>query len=240
MFAQKIQISTVDYPAHLSQVIYTVGCNLNCHFCHNHPLIDGDGVDMWSPEEMLSRLIPRKKFTSYVVITGGEPTIQTGLFDFCRKLRDAGFIVKLDTNGFKSSVVDDLIQQNCLAYVAMDLKTSFQKYTIKQISGNISYTAIIPTVDIWSKLIGCMTVLHNSGIEHEYRTTPLRNTCDLDDFLSLRKILESIYRGQYKPTWYIQETKPVAGKSLQLYTRHELDDICVILQNNTELIIKLR
>jgi pyruvate formate lyase activating enzyme len=57
-----------------------------------------------------------------VVICGGEPTLQPGLVPFIKKLRERKLAVKLDTNGSHPRVLEQLLAEELVDYVAMDVK----------------------------------------------------------------------------------------------------------------------
>ncbi|MFO7820019.1 MAG: radical SAM protein, partial [Halanaerobacter sp.] len=92
--------SAIDYPDHLTAIIFTQGCNLTCPYCHNPALIPDESKDsQYLPlEEFWGFIKQRKKFIDGVTITGGEPTLQDDLRDFITKIKKLDLKVKLDTN----------------------------------------------------------------------------------------------------------------------------------------------
>ncbi len=118
--------SLVDYPDRVASVLFTPGCNLRCPFCHNWRIALDPQPPFLQEAAALQILEKRKKYIDAVVITGGEPCIHKELPKFIAKLKERGFLVKLDTNGFFPDVLEE-----CLAsvdYVAMDVKTCPEKY----------------------------------------------------------------------------------------------------------------
>jgi pyruvate formate lyase activating enzyme len=117
--------SMIDYPGKLSCGIFLSGCNFDCPYCHNPDLIPKAGqqvmneVDM---EELLAFLEQRRGKLDGVVIGGGEPTLQEGLFCFIRRLRRLGFAIKLDTNGSRPDVLEIVLKEGLADYIAMDIK----------------------------------------------------------------------------------------------------------------------
>ena len=81
-----IKNSFVDYPAKICTTVFTAGCNMNCWFCHNYELIKGSSVD--KEEELFEFLKSRVGQIDAVTITGGEPTLQSGLIEFIKKIKD--------------------------------------------------------------------------------------------------------------------------------------------------------
>ena len=116
----------VDYPDRVSSVLFAPGCNLRCPFCHNWRIVVEPEEPFLSEDEALEILGKRRGFIDSVVVTGGEPTIQEGLPSFLQRLREAGFSVKLDTNGMRPDVLAECL--SLVDYVAMDFKTAPGRY----------------------------------------------------------------------------------------------------------------
>ena len=154
------KVSMVDYPKKICATIFTGGCDFHCVFCHNSGIVHEDYTP-FKTEEVLSYLESRKNLLDAVTISGGEPTMQADLEDFILKVREMGFLVKLDTNGSHPSVLKNLIDKNLLDYVAMDIKNNFASYG--EISGN-------PNFDV-NRVKQSLKILQESNVEYELRTT---------------------------------------------------------------------
>lgn len=124
-FAGFQKTSLLDYPDHVASVLFTPGCNLHCPYCHNWKIAFQPTPPFLSEEEALETLRQRKKYVDAVVITGGEPTINSDLPSFLRRVKAEGFAVKLDTNGFRPEILEECLPH--LDYVALDVKTSTRK-----------------------------------------------------------------------------------------------------------------
>ena len=122
------RLSTVDWPGCVSAVVFTPGCSLNCAYCHNRELLSCENSPRISVETVLTSLRARRGFLDGLVISGGEPTLQGGLERFIRKVRSLGFSVKLDTNGTRPEVLNHLLNEGLLDYVAMDAKAPYGLY----------------------------------------------------------------------------------------------------------------
>ncbi len=118
----------LDYPGKLACTIFTFGCNFRCGFCHNPELVVGDGRTEIKQEEILEFLKNRKGFLDGVCITGGEPTLNEGLPEFISKIKELGFLVKLDTNGTNPKMLEELINKKLVDYIAMDIKAPLEFY----------------------------------------------------------------------------------------------------------------
>lgn len=147
-----------DYEKGLSSVIFTSGCSYKCPACHNKKLVFGEAV--YDNGEILERLERKKKYVDKVVVSGGEPLIQLDVVPFLRELKQRGFDVKLDTNGSRPEILEDILQEKLVDYVAMDVKGPKELYS--KIAG------VDADVDDVEK---SMRILSGSGIDYEFRTT---------------------------------------------------------------------
>ena len=92
------KVSLVDYPGKVACTLFTGGCNLRCPYCHNSELLEGE-MPSQDMEEVMAYLDARKGILDGVVISGGEPCLQSDLVPFLARLKEKGLLVKLDTNG---------------------------------------------------------------------------------------------------------------------------------------------
>ncbi len=145
------RFSLCDYPGKIAAVIFTQGCNFHCPFCHNGSLLLSRNPGQEIPEQdILSFLQERAGMLDGVVISGGEPTLQPDLADFCRAVRKMGFSVKLDTNGSSPEVLQRLLADNLLDFIAMDIKATPDRYHI--LAGvPVDLTAITKSITLISR-----------------------------------------------------------------------------------------
>ena len=129
--AHLLETSLIDYPGRVAAVLFTAGCNFRCPFCHNAELVLPEKVSelrLLDPDEVLAFLAERRGFLDGLVVTGGEPTIQDDLDAFLAGVKGLGLLVKLDTNGARPDVLEALLGEKLLDYVAMDVKAPFGRY----------------------------------------------------------------------------------------------------------------
>ena len=127
--AAVVKCSFVDYPSKIAAVVFAPGCNLNCGYCHNRALLTRNNLTARiAPETVLWWLQGRATLLDAVVVSGGEPTLQSGLAGFVAEVRALGYLVKLDTNGTHPTVLAALLEAGLLDYVAMDIKAPSEKY----------------------------------------------------------------------------------------------------------------
>lgn len=151
--------SLIDYPDKICSIIFTSPCNLKCGYCHNPSLVKENPKNI--PEEnILSLLNTQKEFIDAVTITGGEPTLHNDLKDFIKKIKDLNIYVKLDTNGTNPKIIEELLKENLINYIAMDIKAPLSMYE-KVVNTKINLEDIKLSIDI----------IKNSSILYEFRTT---------------------------------------------------------------------
>lgn len=202
------KLTLLDYPNLLACEIFTQGCNMACPFCQNSELISITNNSNYSEELIFEYLRLRKKILDGVVITGGEPTMQPDLINFIKKIKEMGYKVKLDTNGFRPNILKELLDKNLIDYVAMDIKNSFEKYDITCGVKNLIIENIKKSIEI----------LKCSNINYEFRTTIIKEYHTKEDIL---KILDIIGDSKY----YLQNfemSDNVLDKSLHGFADYEL------------------
>ncbi len=169
------KLTLLDFPEHIACTVFTGGCNFRCPYCHNAELVLGGGNDTQILEDYFFEFLDsRKNKLEGVCITGGEPTLNAGLDEFIKKIRDMGFKVKLDSNGYRPEVLEDLLDKGLLDMIAMDIKNSPAKYAV---------TIGLPEdrFDI-GKIKESMSLIMNAGIPYEFRTTVIRELHEKQDF----------------------------------------------------------
>jgi len=121
--------SLLDFPGKIASLVFFSGCNLSCPFCHNPDLLfDVDRLPDIPPDDLLADLQTRRNFIDGVVVTGGEPTLDPELEPFLRQVKELGLLAKLDTNGLAPLVLERLLCDELVDFVALDLKTSPERY----------------------------------------------------------------------------------------------------------------
>jgi pyruvate formate lyase activating enzyme len=161
---------------------------MRCDYCYNKDIVFAkDGK--FSYYDILNFLKTRVNLLEAVVLSGGEASSYE-LVPFCRKIKELGFKIKLDTNGTNFLHVKELIDLNLLDYVALDYKAPKEKFT--QITHSNKFDEFSKTLNF---LIG-------SDVEFEARTTVHGDLLNSDDINEI--ILDLKSRG-YKKSYYIQE-----------------------------------
>lgn len=168
------KLTLLDFPGHIACTVFTGGCNFRCPYCHNAGLVLDAADNPEIPEdEFFDFLENRKNKLEGVCITGGEPTLNSGLPEFIKKIKQAGFNVKLDTNGYLPDVLESLIKSGDLDMIAMDIKNSPEKYAL---TAGLDETHFDP-----EKIKRSVEMIKKSGIAYEFRTTVARPFHELSD-----------------------------------------------------------
>ncbi|MBE6640588.1 MAG: anaerobic ribonucleoside-triphosphate reductase activating protein [Ruminococcaceae bacterium] len=210
-FIQKLTL--LDYPCKVACTVFLHGCNLRCPFCHNAGLVTRPPEAGVSPEELISLLKKRQGILEGVAVTGGEPLLDDGIFDLLRSIKELGYPVKLDTNGFFPDKLERVIKDGLCDYVAMDIKNCEEKY---------AETCGLRSVDM-DAVKQSIAILEKSGIEHEFRTTVVRNFHNRESLLGAAKLIagtEHYYLQAYK------DSGDTIGGACEGYSENELKALC--------------
>jgi len=172
--------SLVDYPGKVAAVVFTQGCNFRCPYCHNQGLLKSkvSSSRLLDQGLVLEFLYKRQKQLDGVVITGGEPTLQPDLVDFIDTIKSLGYLVKLDTNGSRPEILNELVTANLVDYIAMDIKAPLEKYD--RVAG-------VP-VDI-GKIEKSIAICQESGLKVEFRVTTGESIHDKNDIELIRSLV---------------------------------------------------
>lgn len=205
--------SLLDFPEKIAAIVFTMGCNFRCGYCHNPELINGEA----KIEEVFEFLKTRQGKLDGVVITGGEPCLQKDLPEFIKQVKELGFAVKLDTNGSFPEMLEKVLPD--LDYVAMDIKAPLEKYSQ------------IVNVDVDTlKILKSIEVLKNGGVDYEFRTTVVKSQLSFEDFEKIGQLIQGA------PRYYLQrfEASKILDKSLEnekTYSTEEFERIIDILKS---------
>jgi pyruvate formate lyase activating enzyme len=190
--------SLLDYPGRLASLIFFGGCNLTCPFCHNPALVlEPDAYPDYPPEALLDELRERRKFIDGVVVSGGEPTLERYLAVLLREVKALGLSVKLDTNGLAPAVLEKLLAEGLVDYLALDLKTAPARYRELH-PGPVNIADLCRSAALVAK----------SGVDYEFRTTCVPGFVEEGDIREIGALIRGGKR------WVLQQFVP----------RHALDE----------------
>ena len=187
------KMTLLDFPGQVACTVFLGGCNFRCPFCHNSQMLDGSAEQYMDEEEFFSFLQKRQGLLDGVCVTGGEPTLQPGLVDFLQKIRDLGYRVKLDTNGYRPDVLQDVVERGLVDYVAMDIKNAPRHY---------SQTTGVP-IDI-EKIEASIQYLVSDPVDYEFRTTLVTPLHDEQSVLEMGQWVSKISGKKLVKRWFLQ------------------------------------
>ncbi len=192
------KLSLIDFPGRISATVFCLGCNFQCPWCQNSELVIPEKIKKQpqiSEKELFFFLKERKGLLEGVCISGGEPTLYQDLPDFIEKIKNLGYFVKLDTNGSNPEMLQNLIENGLVDYVAMDIKAPKEKY--QGLIGNIN-----SALDIIENIQKSMDILNQKRVDYEFRTTIVPLLLTKEDVLEIARWI------QPAPKYFLQNFQP--------------------------------
>jgi len=212
------KLTLLDYPGKVACTLFTNGCNFKCPFCHNAALVLRVNEQVYyENSDILAFLKKRAGVLDGVAITGGEPTLMPGLYDFIGEVKAMGYDVKLDTNGTRPQVLKRLVNDKMVDYVAMDIKNTLDKY---RVTAGVSDTFDISVIE------ESKSFLMEGNVDFEFRTTVAKPFHEKDDFYTLGEWL----KGSEK--YFLQQFKDsgdLIGSGVSAYSKTEMEQFLNIL-----------
>ena len=208
----------LDFPEHVACTVFTGGCNFRCPFCQNGDLVlHGGSLPVLDEEEVFRVLRKRKGILTGVCVTGGEPTLQRDLDVFLSRVKELGYLVKLDSNGYRPEVMQSLCERGLVDYFAMDIKSSPENYARTAGVKELDMGLIRESVDF----------IRSCGLDYEFRTTVVRELHSSGDFLSIGEWLKGC------KAYFLQsyvESEGVICKEFSSYSKEELEEFVMLLK----------
>jgi len=190
--------TALDYPDHLATIFWFAKCNIRCVYCYNKDIVFGEGVK--SEDEALTFLQSRIGLLEAVVLSGGEATLYSELIEFCKKIKQLNFKIKLDTNGLKPEVVKELVENGLVDYIALDYKAPKEKYF--EITKDKHFDSFSKTLNY----------LIQKQFPFEVRTTVHSDLLRVEE---INRIIKDLLKRGYSGTYYLQHfvfTENTIGK----------------------------
>ena len=219
MIISGLQKTTLlDYPNRVAATIFLGGCNMRCPFCHNNSILDSEHlISSFDSKQILTFLKKRQGILDGVCISGGEPTLQRDLPEFLSEIKSLGYDIKLDSNGSKPKVLQFLIENKLIDYIAMDVKgplTSYAQFCGGKFTDN-------------QAIFDSIALLKSNVIPYEFRTTVAKGLHSMEDIASLGRLLE------HSQILYLQNfifSKDVPDKTLESFSIEELHQMKAVLE----------
>lgn len=210
----------LDYPDKSACILWFAGCNMKCDYCYNPEIVFGKGMFYFS--EIISFLKSRRNLLDAVVFSGGECLIHKDIITFIKLVKNLGFLIKVDTNGSQPKVLEKLIKEKLIDYVALDFKGPKEKFFA------------ITKSDFYSQFISCFELLQNSSIPFEIRTTYHSSILNPEDIASMQNVLVEL---GYDKTYFIQNFRNYQNTIAPLPDSQSISEKD-INQNMTKIIIR--
>ena len=218
--------SLLDFPGRVASLVFWGGCNLTCPFCHNPALVlDPNACPDLDADALLADLAERTPFIDGIVVSGGEPTLDPTLSDWLTRVKELGLAVKLDTNGLRPDVLSALLERGLVDYLAIDLKTSPDRYAELH-TGPVDRDALIASIR--QAMAAPVTV--------EFRTTCVPGVVNAPAIHALGQLI----RGA--PRWALQQYHPApaldpAWREIAPYSAEKIADLATIARQYVQEVV---
>ena len=222
------KMTLLDYPGLVAATLFTVGCNFKCPYCHNKELVfPPENYEFVKAKDVMEFLKKRQGLLDGVCISGGEPLLQNGLMKLIKAIKELGYKIKLDTNGYYPDKLKEIIESGYIDYVAMDIKNSPDSY-----SNTVGVNDF--SLDI-ENIKRSVAYLMNCGIDYEFRTTIVKELHNIDNIEQIGKWLKGCKH------YYLQQyidSENVIKRGFTSCTKEEMEQMVNHLKqyiNNVEL-----
>ncbi|MBR2827366.1 MAG: anaerobic ribonucleoside-triphosphate reductase activating protein [Erysipelotrichaceae bacterium] len=210
------KLTLLDYPGQVACTIFTAGCNMKCPFCHNKDLVFiPENSTYEDPDDIIEFLAKRRGIIDAVCITGGEPTLQAGLIDFIRQIKEMGYKVKVDTNGLNPTRLKQIVESGYVDYIAMDVKNSLGKYALT--------AGVIEADNLQRQIKKSINYLLSDVIDYEFRTTVVRQFHTKEDLIEIARMIRGAKH------YYLQQFVD-SGRCIEegftAYSKDEMQELC--------------
>lgn len=181
------RFTTLDYKDNLSCIVWFISCNMRCQYCYNSDIITAkEGA--FAIDEVYEFLEKRVGLLDAVVLSGGEATVHD-LYPICKKIKEMGFKIKLDTNGSNPKLLKKLISEELLDFIALDFKAPKGKYIE------------ITKTDLYDKFYETLIYLIDKKFDFEVRTTLHEDLLNVED---INEMIDVLVTAGYSKELYIQ------------------------------------
>ena len=229
MIIRGLQKTTLlDYPEHIACTIFFGNCNLRCPFCHNMELVEHpEKYPEFSITQILDFLKERVGKLNGVAITGGEPLLNRDIGDLLKPIKEVGYPIKLDTNGFFPDMIEKLIDDKLVDMFAMDIKSGWTNY-MKVAGLKNEDLSVIKT-----KVEKSIALLMERASDYEFRTTCVKGLHNENDFYEIKDMIKGAKK------YFLQDYK--AGPDMEdlpfkPFLRDELEKFANIVKDSVELV----
>ena len=202
------KMTLLDFPGRVACTVFLGGCDFRCPWCHNYELAVGSAEPVMDEEEFFSFLKKREGLLEGVAVTGGEPCLSKELPDFLRKIREMGFLTKLDTNGAHPELLEQILREGLADYVAMDIKNSPGKYFLTAgLTGSETQQEVL-----LGRVRRSIRLIMELAPDYEFRTTVISQFHEEQDFAEIGEMIRGARR-YFLQSFTDRDTVPYGGLS---------------------------
>ena len=202
------KMTLLDFPGRVACTVFLGGCDFRCPWCHNYELAVGSAEPVMEEEEFFAFLKKREGLLEGVAVTGGEPCLSRELPAFLRKIREMGFLTKLDTNGAHPELLEQILREGLADYVAMDIKNSPGKYLLTAgLAGNEAQQEAL-----LGRVRRSIRLIMELAPDYEFRTTVIRQFHEEQDFAEIGEMIRGARR-YFLQSFTDRDTVPYGGFS---------------------------
>ena len=194
------KMTLLDYPGKVACTVFLGGCEYRCPYCHNTELLDMNAPELMNDIELLEFLKTRQRLLDGVAVTGGEPLLRNDIASLLERIKNLGFLVKLDTNGNHPDRLQEVVEAGLVDYVAMDVKNSRERY---------GETIGLPGFNI-SRVERSVEYLLSDKVEYEFRTTVVKQFHDEKSFEDMAEWIDGA-QNYYIQSFVDRDTVPFGG-----------------------------
>ena len=224
----------LDYPGHIACTIFFGHCNLRCPFCHNMELVlNPEHFPVFTMESILEFLKERKGKLNGVAVTGGEPLLNKDIGNLLRPIKELGYPIKLDTNGFFPEMIEKLIDEKLVDMFAMDIKAGWTNY-LKVAGVNQDGSVKQSEAANWQKKVEkSISLLMNKALDYEFRTTCVKGLHTESDFVEIKGMINGAKK------YFLQDYKAAPNMEnlpFKPFLREELEYFKNIVKDSVEFV----
>ena len=202
------KMTLLDFPGRVACTVFLGGCDFRCPWCHNYELAVGSAEPVMDEEEFFAFLKKREGLLEGVAVTGGEPCLSRELPAFLRKIREMGFLTKLDTNGAHPELLEQILREGLADYVAMDIKNSPGKYLLTAgLTGNEAQQEAL-----LGRIRRSIRLIMELAPDYEFRTTVISQFHEEQDFAEIGEMIRGARR-YFLQSFTDRDTVPYGGLS---------------------------
>jgi len=220
----------IDYPGKIACIVFTLGCNFRCDFCYNPSLVIHERFpkDLLSEENFFKFLEERKNLLDAVVITGGEPTLHKDLNIFIKKIKDLGFLVKLDSQGSSPKFLKQILDEGNVDYVAMDIKSPIERYQ------EVTNSRFDPNLILESVKIIKDYAEQDKNFDYEFRTTVVAGQLLKEDFEKMGEIIKGSRKYYLQNFQALEDLNNPEFSKKDSYSKKEMEEFKEIMEKYVE------